>query len=114
MKRYGIISFLIWLPLTILGEGLSASHYSSIFTGKKTASGEKYHPSQMTAAHKTLPLGSMIKVINLENQKSVVVKINDRMKKSCKHDIDLSHMAARKIGVLKTGMAKVRLVNLRQ
>ena len=89
-----------------------ASWYGPGFAGHKTACGERYKPSAMTAAHKTLPFGTSVKVTNLENDKSVVVRINDRGPYVDGRIIDLSNAAAKKIGVVATGTAKVKVVAL--
>lgn len=90
-----------------------ASWYGPGFHGKKTANGEIFNKRDLTAAHKTLPLPSVVRVINLENKKSVVVRVTDRgpyMKKGEKHRlIDLSERAAEILGMKKSGLAKVRI-----
>lgn len=89
-----------------------ASWYGPGFHGSRTASGEIYNMYKLTAAHKTLPLGTYVKVINLENGKSVVVKINDRGPFVPGRIIDLSYAAAKRIGMLRKGTAKVKIVAL--
>ena len=89
-------------------EGI-ASFYADKFEGRTTANGEKYRHSKMTAAHKTLLFGTMVKVTNLENNKSVVVRINDRGPFVKGRIIDLSKSAAEKLGYVNQGLAKVRL-----
>src|SRR5262245_44662530 len=74
-------------------EGI-AHHYSDKFEGKKTASGETYDKTGLTAAHKKLPFGTKVKVTNVENGKSVVVTVNDRMGPSSKAIIDVTPRAA--------------------
>ena len=88
-------------------EGI-AHHYSDKFEGKKTASGEIYDKAKLTAAHKKLPMGTKVKVTNVENNKSVVVTVNDRMGASSKAVIDLTPRAAEELG-FKGGQAKVKL-----
>lgn len=90
-------------------EGV-ASWYGPGFHGKKTANGERYNQRRMTAAHKTLPFNTEVKVTNLDNGRSVVVRINDRGPYVDDRIIDLSKKAARKLGMLQTGTARVRLV----
>jgi len=93
-------------------ETCIASWYGFNFHGRLTASGEVYNMYDFTAAHKTLPLGVYVLVTNLENGKKVVVKINDRgpfVKNRC---IDLSYAAARALGMIKKGTAKVKIVVL--
>lgn len=89
-----------------------ASWYGPGFHGSKTASGEIYNMFKLTAAHKTLPLGTYVKVINLENGKSVIVKINDRGPFVKGRIIDLSYAAAKRLGMLKKGTAKVKIIAL--
>ena len=88
-------------------EGL-ASVYSKEFNGKRTASGERYDSTRLTAAHRTLPLGTTVKVTNLGNGKSVRVRINDRGPHVRGRIIDLSSGAAAALG-LRTGVARVRI-----
>jgi rare lipoprotein A len=87
-----------------------ASYYSREFHGRKTASGERFNMRDLTAAHKTLPFNTRVKVINLENNKTVIVRINDRGPFKKGRVIDLSYKAAKKIGLIKTGTANVKLV----
>ena len=86
-----------------------ASWYGEQFEGKKTASGEKFDPDKLTAAHPTLPLGSEAEVTNLETGKSVTVEINDRGPYTDGREIDLSKAAAEKIDMVEDGEAKVRI-----
>jgi rare lipoprotein A (peptidoglycan hydrolase) len=89
-------------------EGL-ASWYGVDFNGRLTASGEVYDMYEMTAAHKTLPLGSVVKVHNLDNGKSITVRVNDRGPYVEGRVIDLSRKAARALGMRDQGTAPVRL-----
>jgi rare lipoprotein A len=91
-----------------LAEG-QASWYGPNFHGKKTASGERFNMYRYTAAHRTLPLGTKIRVVNVDNGKSVVVRINDRGPYAKGRILDLSKRAARKLGMLGTGTAHVKL-----
>lgn len=86
-----------------------ASWYGPGFHGKLTANGERYNQKAMTAAHKTLPLPTLVKVENLENGKSVVVRVNDRGPYSKGRIIDLTETAARRLDMLDKGTAKVRV-----
>ncbi len=86
-----------------------ASWYGPNFHGKKTSNGEVYNMHDYTAAHKTLPMNTMVKVTNLDNQRSVVVRINDRGPFVGSRIIDLSYAAARKIGMIGKGTAPVEL-----
>ncbi|UCC96266.1 MAG: septal ring lytic transglycosylase RlpA family protein [Candidatus Omnitrophota bacterium] len=86
-----------------------ATYYGSKFHGKKTASGQQYDMSKLTAAHRRLPFGTRVKVTNLENNREIVVTINDRGPHKRGRIIDLSWMAARQLKMLKKGVAKVRI-----
>jgi len=86
-----------------------ASYYGREFHGKKTASGEVYNMYAMTAAHRTLPFGTVVEVENLDNGKKVVVRINDRGPFIPGRILDLSRAAARKLGMIGDGTALVRL-----
>ena len=86
-----------------------ASWYGTFFQGKPTASGEDYDMYEFTAAHRELPLGTFVKVTNLSNQKSVVVKVNDRGPVTPGRIIDLSYAAARSLNMHHNGLQKVRI-----
>lgn len=86
-----------------------ASWYGPDFQGRLTTSGEPYDMYQMTAAHKTLPIPSYVEVTNLANGKKVVVRVNDRGPFVKNRLIDLSYMAALKLGIVGPGTAKVRV-----
>lgn len=90
-----------------------ASYYGKKFHGKKTAIGQVYNMYGISAAHKALPLGSRAKVTNKENEKSVVVEINDRGPYVKGRELDLSYGAARKIGLDKKGIGEVEIESLR-
>lgn len=89
-------------------EGI-ASWYGKQFHGRLTSSGETYNMYEMTAAHKTLPIPSYVKVTNLENNRTVVVRVNDRGPFHANRIIDLSYSAAHKLGFTQKGVAKVRV-----
>src|SRR5215468_7191611 len=87
-----------------------AIFYSDAMQGKAVASGEKYDKDALTAAHRTLPLGTMVKVTNLKNNKSVVVKVNDRGPHgSNQRIIDLSRRAAQELDMIQDGKTQVRV-----
>ncbi len=90
-------------------ENGQASWYGTKFHGKQTANGEVYDMFKMTAAHKTLPLPSYVKVTNLENGQSVVVRVNDRGPFHGDRLIDLSYVAAKKLGFEGSGLANVAI-----
>ena len=94
----------------ITGE---ASWYGPGFYGNRTANGEIYRPGTMTAAHRTLPFGTKVRVTNLWNGRSAVIRINDRGPFVAHRVIDLGHGAASELGLTGSGIAEVRLEVLR-
>jgi len=96
-------------PQPILTETGLASWYGARHHGKRTASGEVFNQNQFTAAHPTLPWGTRVKVINLDNGKSVDVRINDRGPYKQGRIIDVSRAAARALGIVQRGIATVRI-----
>ena len=86
-----------------------ASFYSESYNGKKTANGEIYNSSDMTAAHKKLPFGTKVKVTNLSNGKTVKVRINDRGPFISGRIIDLTRAAAKKIDMINQGVTTVKI-----
>lgn len=92
----------------IYDEG-TASYYGAELAGNRTASGERFNPSALTAAHRTLPLGTKVRVTNQANGKSVVVRINDRGPFAKARIIDLSHGAAKEISMVRAGTARVTI-----
>ncbi len=89
-------------------EGL-ASFYGKEFDGRKTSSGEIFHKDDLTAAHRTLPFGTVLRVTNLKNGDQVEVRVNDRGPVKPERIIDLSYGAAKVIGLDKMGLVRVRL-----
>lgn len=86
-----------------------ASWYGGVFNGRRTASGERFDMYAMTACHPTLPFGSLVRVVNLENGRSVVVRITDRGYLYQGRVLDLSYAAAQRLAMLKPGLAPVQL-----
>lgn len=91
-----------------------ASWYGGRFVGRRTASGERFNTHALTAAHKTLPLASYVRVTNMSNHKVVVVKINDRGPYVRGRVIDLSYAAAKVLGLQHVGTARVQIEGLSQ
>lgn len=91
-----------------------ASYYAEALHGRRTASGERYDSQALTAAHRTLPFGTRVRVTNLENGLSVVVRINDRGPNVETRVIDLSYAAARKLQFIDQGKTRVSLEVLDQ
>ena len=107
-----------WVLLTLLSACTSSSsftqtgqgsYYADKFEGRKTASGTTYRGSQLTAAHNTLPFGTVIRVTNARNHRSVKVTVTDRGPHVKGRIVDLSRKAARKIGLVEAGVAPVQL-----
>jgi rare lipoprotein A len=91
-----------------------ASYYAAKFENHKTADGERFKADGMTAAHRTLPIGTMVRVTNLETQRLVVVRINDRGPFARHRVIDLSPAAAKALGIRNQGLMRVRIEALGQ
>lgn len=89
-----------------------ASYYAARHHGRRTASGERLNNNALTAAHRELPFGTQVKVTNLANERSVVVRITDRGPHGRGRLIDLSQAAARQLDMLRAGVAQVRVESL--
>lgn len=113
MKRFVpvVLIFLSFFPCfsDFYKTNVTVSYYADDFHGKKTSSGETFNMYDLTCAHKILPFGTKVKVTNLQNGKSVVVRVNDRGPFVKTREMDLSKAAAAKIGMIKSGTAKVNL-----
>jgi len=97
-------------PKAVAGKQVGiASYYSDRFHGRRTASGERYDKNALTAVHPRLPFGTVIRVTNLDNDKTVEVKVNDRFGARRGRILDLSLRAARELGFIGAGLAKVKL-----
>jgi rare lipoprotein A len=94
--------------LEMIGQG-EASYYGHELAGNRTASGERFNPNGLTAAHRSLPLGTRLRVTNVANGRSVIVRVNDRGPFVRSRLIDVSLGAAREIQMVRTGKAQVRL-----
>jgi rare lipoprotein A len=90
------------------GDGL-ASYYGAKYQGRKTANGETFDTARLTAAHRTLPFGTRVRVTNVDNGRSVVVRINDRGPFVTGRVIDLSPAAAKQLDMLRAGVVRVKL-----
>jgi rare lipoprotein A len=118
-KIHAIVYTLCFFSLTIgadcaANETGLASYYANKFQGRKTANGDRYDKNKLTAAHRTLPIGSQVEVVNLRTHDSVIVTINDRGPYVRRLAIDLSYAAAKEIGLVQAGIGKVaiNLVNI--
>jgi rare lipoprotein A len=87
----------------------TSSFYANKFQGRKTANGEIFDQKKMTAACNVVPLGTWIRVTNLRNKKSVLVKVNDRLHHKMKRIVDLTKAAATKLNFLKSGLTRVKV-----
>ncbi len=86
-----------------------ASFYSNKFNGRKTANGEIFSQKKLTCACNSLPFGTYVRVINIKNDHSVIVKVNDRLHPKMRRVVDLTKKAAEMIGLKETGLAKVKV-----
>lgn len=86
-----------------------ASFYANKFNGRRTANGEIFDQKKLTCACNVLPLGTWVKVTNLRNRRTVVVKINDRIHPKMKRVVDLSRAAAQKLGFISSGLTRVKV-----
>ena len=112
--RFLFVSAFIFISLYSIAQQSSAqtgyaTYYADAFQGRFTSCGEKYDNKLYTAAHATLPFQTLVKVTNLKNNLSVIVKINDRCPKYYNRIIDLSKVAAKKIDILTSGIANCKL-----
>ncbi len=87
----------------------TASYYADKFEGRETATGDTYSHTELTAACNVLPLGTFIRVTNLRNNKTIVVRINDRLHPKNKRIVDLSRLAATRIGYISRGLTQVKV-----
>ena len=113
-KIFALIGFIALCAFTFSAavEKGKASYYSSKFEGKKTSSGETFRQDSLTAAHKTLPFGTKVKVTNLRNDSTVVLRINDRLSKNSGHCIDVTLRAAKKLNFVRDGITSVTVEKL--
>ena len=101
-----LFSFVDPNPLITKGR---VSYYGQHWTGRLTASGEKFHADSLTCAHKTYKFGTLLKVTNLKNDSVIFVKVNDRLPKSSHFIADLSYGCAKKLNFVKSGVISVTL-----
>ncbi|MFT6984536.1 MAG: rare lipoprotein A [Psychromonas sp.] len=110
-KNYRVrgIDYKVFSDITEFTETGNASWYGNKFHGHLTSNGERYNMFAMSAAHKNLPLPSYIQVTNLENNKQIIVRVNDRGPFHSGRIVDLSYAAAKKLDMLKAGTARVKI-----
>jgi rare lipoprotein A len=123
---YVIVSGFLMMPLSVVAQNNpapvkvktkkatrvlygQASFYSNKFNGRRTANGETFDQKKLTCACNVLPLGTWIKVTNVKNNKTVIVKVNDRIHPKMKRIVDLSRAAAQKLGYIANGLARVKV-----
>lgn len=113
MNKILFVLGLCLISLNLIGRATvqtgKASYYADKFHGRKTTSGELYDKRKFTAAHKTLPFNTLVKITSKKNSKSVIVRVNDRGPHVKDRVIDLSRVAAEKIDLVKHGIASVTL-----
>jgi len=112
LKSSSMLFLCLLLSFTMIAKGLSvvsgkATYYASKFEGRRTSNGERYAGSKFTAAHKSLPFGTLIEVTNKRSGKKAIVRVNDRGPHSRSAILDLSYSAAKKLGIVNSGHAKV-------
>jgi len=110
ISSFFIVIVLIFTQITLSGQETGkASFYSKKLHGHRTADGSKYHNDSLTCAHRTLPLGTLIKVKNVSNNKEVIVKVTDRGPFHRNRVIDLSYKAAKELGLIQSGVGTVEI-----
>jgi rare lipoprotein A len=87
----------------------TASYYANSFNGRRTACGETFSNDSLTAAHKSLPFGTIVKVTNIKNDSIILLRINDRMPQSNRRAIDVTLNAAKKLNFVREGLATVTI-----
>ena len=107
-----IISFLVWLSMMAYQATGKATYYGQHWTGRLTASGERFHADSLTCAHKTLPFGTLLQVTDIKSGKQITVKVNDRLPKWSGVLIDLTYGAAREMNMIRKGVLTVKIVNV--
>jgi rare lipoprotein A len=113
IRRFATVILFALVNVVICSEAMAETGHASWYAmHSRTASGERCDPGALTAAHRTLPFGTRVKVENLKNGKTVIVRINDRGPYVGGRIIDLTRAAAHKIGLVASGTAKVRLTVL--
>lgn len=112
MKLFAVGSLFLLFSFTLLSTdtftGL-ASYYHDKMHGHRTASGEKYHKDSLVCAHASFAFGTRLKVTNLKNDSTRIVRVIDRMSKKSKHVIDVSSGAAKQLGFYRDGIASVQI-----
>jgi len=117
--KFALIFNLVLMFLSVKSQSDSAitemgiaSYYAKAFEGRRCSSGQIFRHDSLTAAHKTLKFGTLVRVINLKNDSTVIVRINDRLPKNSKRCIDLTRRGAKQLNFLVQGLTKVKLMIL--
>jgi|SRR5215510_1662597 len=112
----GLVSILLLTggARAVDAEIATAVYYSRRLDGHRTASGERFNSNALTAAHKTYPLGTRLRLTNVRNKRSVVVRVNDRGPFTPGRDLSVTRRAARQLGMLRAGHAQVKVTVLRR
>lgn len=114
MMKNVIALIFILISCSLSAQEGTASYYANKFEGRKTSSGEIFSQKKLTAAHKTLPFGTLLRVTNLSNDSVVVVKVNDRLPQSSTRMIDLSYAAAEQLNFIRKGLTIVKLESVKE
>jgi len=110
-RQIAILALAIWGFVSLCAQTQTgkASYYAKKFNGARTASGERLHPDSMTCAHRTYPFGTKLKVTNVVTGKEIIVRVNDRGPYIRGRIIDLSRSAAQELGIIRQGIAMVKV-----
>lgn len=114
MRLYIVSFFILMSTLAFAQTSVKASYYHQKFEGRLTSSGTKYQSDSLTCAHRTLPFGTRLKVLNPENNNFVIVKVTDRGPFIKGREIDLSYAAADRLNIIGKGVAHVIFTPLRE
>lgn len=114
MRIYFLSFFILISALGFAQKSGKASFYHQKFEGRKTSSGIEYNPDSLTCAHRTLPFGTRLKVVNPKNNNFVIVKVTDRGPYIRNRVIDLSYAAAERLGIIAQGVAQIEFTRLRE
>jgi rare lipoprotein A len=107
-----VLFLMSFMTKTEYNQTGKASYYANKFNGRKTSSGEVFKQDLLTGAHKNLKFGTLVKVTNLSNDSTVIVKINDRLSQKSGSLIDLSLKAAQQLNFVRNGHAKVKVESI--
>ena len=114
MRIYLFSFFILMSTLGFAQKSVKASFYHKKFEGRMTSSGTRYRSDSLTCAHRTLPFGTRLKVVNPENDNFVIVKVTDRGPFIKGREIDLSYAAADQLDIVRKGVAQVEYTTLRE